>query len=386
LHARRSEIEHAVLARVYAISDPTEIDDPEYLYGLHAAVAAVIDYVLATIERGEEHAPPIPVALLVQARIAARNTVDVGVALRRCAAGCAVFDDFLLDEAERDDRLSATAVKRLVRSQTVLRDHLLAEVNEEYARSDQPRATSYEAHLLKRIRRLLAGELLDISDLPYNFEVHHLGAVAEGDQAPDAFRSLAKALDCRPLLVCPTGEIVWAWFGFKYAIHQGQLDRFITSRWPAHTPMALGEPSLGLTGWRLTHRQANEAFPIARLRHPSIVRYVDIALPASMSKDDLLSTSLRELYLAPLAYGRDDDGVALRHTLRAYFAAGRNGASAAHALSVSRQTVANHLKVVEERLGRSLSSCALEVEAALRLEDIDELLISSMNRVPKLRI
>ncbi len=60
----------------------------------------------------------------------------------------------------------------------------------------------------------------------------------------------------------------------------------------------------------------------------------------------------------------------LRQTLRAYFAAERNASSTAAALGVSRQTVINRLRVVEERLGRSLGSCAVEVEAALRLEDM----------------
>ncbi|MBW8060448.1 MAG: hypothetical protein FVQ78_09030 [Solirubrobacterales bacterium] len=53
--------------------------------------------------------------------------------------------------------------------------------------------------------------------------------------------------------------------------------------------------------------------------------------------------------------------------------AGRNAASAAAALGVSRQTVGNHLGAIEARLGRSFSSCAAEIEAALRLEDLGDL-------------
>ncbi len=46
--------------------------------------------------------------------------------------------------------------------------------------------------------------------------------------------------------------------------------------------------------------------------------------------------------------------------------------SAAAALGVSRQTVINRLHAVEERLGRPLGACAVEVEAALRLEELDQ--------------
>ena len=101
----------------------------------------------------------------------------------------------------------------------------------------------------------------------------------------------------------------------------------------------------------------------------SLVRYADVALLASILQDDLLAISLRQLYLAPLSEERDG-GSALRQTLRAYFAAERNVSSAAGALSVSRQTVVNRLHVIEERFERSLNSCAAEVEAALRLEDL----------------
>jgi DNA-binding PucR family transcriptional regulator len=64
-----------------------------------------------------------------------------------------------------------------------------------------------------------------------------------------------------------------------------------------------------------------------------------------------------------------DRGTVLRETLHAYFATARNTYSTAAALGVSRQTVGNRLRAVEERLGRSLDSCATEVEIALRLED-----------------
>lgn len=70
---------------------------------------------------------------------------------------------------------------------------------------------------------------------------------------------------------------------------------------------------------------------------------------------------------APLADGRDG-GLELRKTLRAYFTTGRNITSAASALGVSRQTVGNRLRVIEEKLGRTIESCAPEIEVALRLD------------------
>jgi len=120
-------------------------------------------------------------------------------------------------------------------------------------------------------------------------------------------------------------------------------------------------------GWRLTHRQAQAVLPIARRSGKSCLRYADGALLASLLQDDLLATSLQERYLSPLASERDGG-----RTLRAYFAANRNASSAAAALGVNRYTIANRLRIVEERVGRSLASAGAEIEAALRLHDLDD--------------
>jgi DNA-binding PucR family transcriptional regulator len=100
-----------------------------------------------------------------------------------------------------------------------------------------------------------------------------------------------------------------------------------------------------------------------------MVRYGDVALIASMIQDDLLATSLRQIFLSPFSSGRDG-GASLRHTLRAYFAAERNVSSAAAALGVTRQTVSNRLRVIEETLGRPLGVWATEIEAALQMEEL----------------
>jgi DNA-binding PucR family transcriptional regulator len=72
----------------------------------------------------------------------------------------------------------------------------------------------------------------------------------------------------------------------------------------------------------------------------------------------------------PLAEERDG-GETLRETLRAYFATGHNASSAAAALGVRRHTVASRLRAIEERLKRTLSSCAAALELALRLEELN---------------
>ncbi len=141
--------------------------------------------------------------------------------------------------------------------------------------------------------------------------------------------------------------------------------------WPPRLALALGEGAEGLTGWRLTHRQALAAHPIAVRGPGAPVRYADVALLAATLQDDLLATSLHKLYLEPLEAERDG-GAALRDTLRAYFAAGRNVTSAAVALEVNRRTVRNRLRGAESRIGRSLDECAAELQMALGLEELEK--------------
>jgi len=99
------------------------------------------------------------------------------------------------------------------------------------------------------------------------------------------------------------------------------------------------------------------------------VCYRGVALLASALQDELLRTSLRGLYLAPLEAERDG-GATYRETLRAYFAAECNVTSAAEIVGVTRKTVAARLQMIEQRLGRPINTCAAEMETALRLREL----------------
>lgn len=367
LAARRPEIEQAVLTRVYAVSAPTESRDPEYIEGLRTAIPAALDYALAVVERGEESAPSPPPALLAQTRLAARNGIGLDTVLRRYSAGYVLLSDFLVEEAEKSG-LRAADLQRLMRSQAAL-DLLLAAVGEEYSREAEKRPSTSEQRRAERIERLLAGELLDASGLGYDFDGFHLGVVAKGLGVEEVLRSLATALDCRLLTVCRGEGAMWAWFGGRQALDIDELSRQVSAQWPAQATLAIGESGEDLPGWRFTHRQARSALPVALRGSEPVVRYADVALLASTLQNDLLATSLRRLYLQPLE-GERDGGEAARETLRAYFKAGRNVSSAAAALGVNRNTVASRLRAIEEAIGRQLSSCGPELEAALRLAEL----------------
>ncbi len=365
LRERRADIEHATLTRVYSISDPTEVADPAYAEGLRTAVSIALDHGLSAIE-GRSANLPVPPALLVQARLAARGGVSLDTVLRRYFAGYSILGDFLVQEGELLDKIELKAV---LRSQAVLLDRLLDAVSEEYARESEFRVNSTEQRRADCARRILSGELVDVAELGYDFDAQHLGLLAFGPDAVQAVRGLGDALDRRLLLVQPEECTAWAWLGGGRKFDSGEIGSLLARSWPEQTAVAIGEPAEGLAGWRLSHRQAAAALPIALSGPQACVRYSDVALLATVLRDGLLAASLRHLYLKPLETERDG-GKILRQALRAYLAAGRNVSSAAAALGIDRHTLTARLRMAEEKFGRPLDSCMPDLETALRLREL----------------
>jgi hypothetical protein len=134
LPARHPEIEQAVLTRVFAVPEPTEVLDPEYLEGLCSAVPVALDYGIAAIEHGAERSPPIPAALLIQARLAAQHGVRLDTVMRRYLVGHTLLVDFLIEAA---DGLSGSDMFQLLRTQAAAFERLIAVVIEEYTRESE---------------------------------------------------------------------------------------------------------------------------------------------------------------------------------------------------------------------------------------------------------
>ncbi len=369
LRACWGDVEQAALERLYGISPPDGLPGPEYADGLRVAASAALEFLLAGVTCNETRPLQPPPAVQAQARLAARNGVSLDVVLRRCLAGYTVFGDFVMREAEEGELLQGVGLRQLLRAQSALFDRLILSVAEEHTREAECQLKSVEEHRVAIVRGLLAGEQLDAAGLDYDIDAHHVGVIAKGKAAPELLRGLARTLDRNVLLVHSDEGLVWAWLGGRHAIDRDDLDRLASSTVPAQVCMAMGEPAEGLRGWRLTHQQAKAAFPVALRDSKKLVRYADVVLLSSILQDHVLAASLHSLYLEPLSRDRDG-GSAARQTLRAYFAADRNISSAAAALGVSRRTVSNRINAIEERLGRSLTVAAAEIEAALRLDSL----------------
>lgn len=367
LRKRLPELQGAVATRVHSISDPRDVADPSYLQGLNGAMAAAIEYRLTILEAGERQAPPIPTALLAHARLDARDGVSLDTVLRRYFAGNVLFGDFLVNEAERAE-VPSSALRQLLAAQATVGDRLIAAVSAEYAREAENRPTTPSERRRETVKSLLAGELVDHSELGYELDGHHLAVMAKGEGAEELMRDLSGAVDRRLLIVQREEEPTWAcWLGGRRQLTSERALEALGGV-PEGVVVTVGEPGEGLGGWRFSHLQAKAALPIAERRGEQVVRYADVALLAAIARDDLIATSLRQLYLAPLERARDGGRVA-RETLRAYFEAERNVSSTAAALGVDRRTVRNRLGAIEELLGRPIKGAEADLEIALRLDD-----------------
>ncbi len=370
LEERRAELEEAILVRVYGVADPTGVGDPAYVSGLRAAVCAAVSYGLGAGEESAAPAPEVPDALIFQARQAARNGVGLDTVLRRYFAGYMLIGDFLIAVAQDGSGDREEELRTFWRALASRFDHLIEAVAAEHRDESAGAARNAEERRAERVRRLLAGELVEGPDLGYELDAWHLGAIVVGPGARVGIRNLARTLDRQLLAVPARAGTIWAWLGGQREIDPADVLRAAEREWPPELMLILGEPGAGIRGWRLSHRQARAAVPIALSKDSSPVRYTDVALLASVLADDLLAESLKTTYLIPLEGGRDG-GVSLRQTLNAYFAAGRNVTSAAAALGTSRRTVANRLATAEARIGRPLDACAADLETALRLAEME---------------
>lgn len=372
LRARRGEMQEELLVRIYGIADPTAVAEHEYAIGLRASASAGVTYAFEAMEAaGAGTEPPeVPAQLVVQAHLAARNEVSLDTVLRRYFSGNSIFIDMLLEESERAG-LSRGELKVLMRGLAAALDRLMARVGEEYMREAGRRPRSGAGGCAELVARLLRGEIQEATELRYRLDCWHLGLVCSAPDPIAGAREVAGQLDRALLLTSPGENLSWAWLGGSRPFDPEEIAQLIElAAEDDSAVVAFGEPAHGLTGWRLTHRQAASALPVARRSPRQVSRYSEVSLIASALHDEVLGRTLRQLFLEPLGRERDQGKVAKR-TLRAYFEASRNISSTAAALGVTRRTVSNRLAAIERRLGRPLSRFSAEIETAIRLEELE---------------
>lgn len=363
---RREEIVMTIVTRVHAIDGPVGTGDVEYVGGLRQAIEAAVDHTLDSAEDGGYQADQVPPPLLSQARLAARRGVSLETMLRRYLAGHALLGDLVAEEAERGG-VPPGVLRWVLRSQAARTDRVVAAISAAYAEeAAASRPPTSGERRLELVKRLLEGELVDLSRFEYEMELHHLGLVARGPGAGDAVERIWRAFGIRKLIVVADDDLVWAWMGSSRSIDPRRVRAVGVDSPRPELSIGVGEVGEGRLGWRLTHLQAQAALSVAVRTTETVARYADVALLATVMQDELLVNSLRRFYLKPLEEDRDGGKLA-RETLKAYFGAERNVSSAAAALGIDRSTVTKRLRMIEKRIDNRIAACAAELSIALDL-------------------
>src|SRR5262249_39001816 len=150
--------------------------------------------------------------------------------LRQCSAGYNVFNTFVLEEAAAAGLHGTAGFGSLVGAEGGELERLMEAISEEYGNELRERREAPDSQRLERIERLLAGELVDVSRLRYDFDGFHIGTISVGKHARAAVDVLSRALDCELLLV-RRGEAVWAWLGAGRQVEPEEIGSLLSERW-----------------------------------------------------------------------------------------------------------------------------------------------------------
>lgn len=347
-------------------------DDPALFAAQKESTDASLRGILDGLVAGRTPPEQASDSILREARLAAQANVDLHVLLHTSRVGQATTWDCFLEVA---DELLPQAGQRL----PVLRhasqyhfawnDRVTALIIDAYDKERS--AFFFHGRDRKRramVRDLLAGIPVDEVALGYSLRGRHLGFVVWGDAPEVGVRQLTTMLGWPFLTVPGTGGTVLGWVGRPAGKMAGDND-LLKLDLPQGTYLACGEYANDAEGMRLSHRQAWQAYRVARITSQPITWYRKVALEALVLRDLSAVRDFVRQELGPL-YGTAERAVVLRATLRAYFASGQNAASTAAVIGVHERTVAYRLRSVEKWLGTTITTVRDELSVALRLSDL----------------
>jgi DNA-binding PucR family transcriptional regulator len=146
------------------------------------------------------------------------------------------------------------------------------------------------------------------------------------------------------------------------------LERALASSAPS-ARLALGEPGLGVQGFRRTHQQALRVHALALSAGEPCDRaltFRDVGTMALMTSD----LSAARMWVADTlgAMSADDSQCdRLRETLRVFLATGSSYTAAAAELTMHKNSVQYRVRKAQELLARPITENRLDVELALNL-------------------
>ena len=347
LTAETDELVETMFARmVDEVPEFAASSRPELAAGLRASCYGNVRAALAALGSDRLAPSTSPAEAMDEARVAVRAGVGLQPLLHTYRIGHAVVLERLMDLVEEMDvspRERRNALQIGSRYLFTYVDRVVSLVTEEYAAERDRLMRSSIQRRVQLVRDALSGVTVSAAELGYDPEQEHLGLLADGPEAEPVVRELAEVLHRQPLTVAMSRDTIWAWLGSPRPMEAAEWSRVTTFSPPARTSLCLGEPALGLQGFRDTHAQALAAYRVAAQFPRPITRYDDVALEAALLVDTRTARAFVKRELGPLT---NDDARTeqLRRTLQAYLGTGLNAAAAAALLGVNDRTVAYRIR------------------------------------------
>jgi len=391
-----ADVAAAVSRRAAAVSEdvyevilreiPELRDDKPVLALLASSVHSNIGTCLQVMQHQIDlSAVQAPAAALEYARRRAQRGTPLTALLRAYRLGHACFSDWVLRELAQqtnDVQMITAATLSMSRIVAGYVDQTSEEIVAAYTRERENWLRNRSAARAARIRDLLSGERINVSateaTLGYRLRQYHVGVVCWAGDATAAVDNITRlehaisqvagkaACSGDPVFLPRDESSAWAWLPL------GIRDTFdaagaSTSGVDGDIHFAFGDAAKGVTGFRLTHRQAvaAQAVALAPGSPPRAVAFSEVAPVAMMlGSADLLRAWVLST-LAGLA-ADDDHHARLRDTLLVFLQSGGSYKTTAERLMLHKNTVQYRVRKAEESLGRPMGENRHDVELALR--------------------
>ncbi|WP_211768069.1 PucR family transcriptional regulator [Kutzneria sp. CA-103260] len=381
----------ASMVHHYEREVPRLVRDDEQMVGLLAA--SVLENVQTAVHLFQHNMDPAnveaPAAALEYARRLAQRGTPVVDLVRAYNLGQTLMLDHALGEGIKhidDAALLGTMIRHVMTVSATLIDRVIQQAVTAYEEERNHWQLNRSAMRAVKVRALLDDTQTSTREaeaaLGYELSGTHLGLVGWCrdrdspvgrdvlDQLGPVVDRLADRLRCasEPLMVAHDENTVWVWLPIE---HDGPIepDVFETATAGGGVRIAVGEPGVGLDGFRRTHQQALRIHALALVANGSddaVLRFRTIG-PIALMADDLpaarvwVGQTLGRLAVDDESHGR------LRETLLAFLTAGSSYTAAAAALTLHKNSVQYRVRRAEELLGHPVTENRFNVETALSL-------------------
>jgi hypothetical protein len=362
LRVRAPEIEAALAASSLEVHKPPPEAEAELIAGLQATLRDGLAFSLSAFEHGHAWSDPLPASLVEQVGYVVQMGMPLEELLRGYTAGNTAISRFV---AEACVGLPPEALAYSVEVQSRVADALIGGLSAEYARQAALLERSAAQQRSREVERLLAEESFSDQGIGYRLDAWHVAAIVSGVRADQAARLLAEQLGCELLLVPRAAETYWAWWGAPRTIPFDKVESAARG-FGDGAAFAIGECRHGISGFRLSHREAQAVTDVVVRVDDPVVRAADALLPALLLRDREMADLFVDAHLGRLKSQKDWPTISA--TLSAYLDAEAAPGAAAATLDVDRHTIRRRLRRIEELLGRPIGAVRGELEVALRVD------------------